>query len=390
MALKYQYQEETTYDFIWNITLVCPWDCEFCCTDASHVKKENNKIVIYEKGLTDKLWVSEPNAEGPMHQRILSEGLTPTIFDAALSDRQRRGKEISYEEKISILNNMKGTKVEIDFAGGDPLSCFENYLVIKAASKLFGKESVSITSTGHSIKRYGVDSISKIIGEFEFTLDEITNEPALNRPSGYNNLNFFYAKQFAEKGVKTKAQLPIHNGNASLDGIEKIYQSLTKAGVDELLLMRTFPVGRGRVFLLKKGMYVRDEYNKIIDAYRKMEKKYDGPKVRLQCALKHLESLPGDKNPCDLMRESYGINPNGQLLLSAWATNDVGEPLSDDFVLGDLHKHSFKKLLQTAKAKSYFSKLDDNFGHCKIFSHIFSDEKNSHGIFTQSDPLYIE
>lgn len=382
------YNKKTTYDFIWNITLVCPWNCEFCCTDASYVKKDEQRIVIYEKGLSEKIIAPNTENDTPILQRMISEGFTPTIFDKALIDRQTRGKEISYDEKISILKNLEENKVNIDFAGGDPLSCYENYLVIKRASELFGRENISITSTGFTLKNYGVDRISEIIGEFEFTLDEVTDSPAINRPNGYNGSNIFYAKKFSEKGIKTKAQIPIHGGNCSSVDIEKIYLQLTEAGVNELLLMRVFPVGRGRSFIIKQGMYERSDYEAVIDLYRKMEKKYSGPKVRLQCALKHLESLPSDQNPCDLMRESYGINPKGQLLLSAWATNDVGEPLDDDFVLGKLHEESFKQILQSKKAKEYFKNLDNNFGHCKIFSHVFSKEVKTIGIFSKSDPLY--
>lgn len=383
-----QYHKETQYDFIWNITLVCPWDCEFCCTDAAYVRKQGKEIIIQERSLTSEVVVKSECEKNSMIRRIKLDGYRPNKFDYALVDRQQRKKEITFEEKISALENLKGSNLKIDFAGGDPLSCYENYLIIKYASELFGKGNISITSTGFSINRYGVDLVSNIIGEFEFTLDETNENPAQNRPSGYNASNIFYAKKFSENNIKTKAQLPIHSGNIDPVAIENIYTILADAEIDELLLMRTFPVGRGRIFLMKEGMYNRDDYRKVINLYREMEMRYQGPKVRLQCALKNLESSEGDPNPCDLMRESYGINPRGKLLLSAWATNDIGEPLSDDFVLGNLYEKSFVELLESPKAKKYFKKLDQNFGHCKIFSHIFSPNQGSDGIFEKNDPLY--
>lgn len=387
--MKNNYSKNRTYDFIWNITLVCPWNCEFCCTDSVHVKKDNKEIVLFEKGLSEKLYAKQTSFEDTdAYERILSDGLKVTKYDIALKDRQKRGKEISYENKISVLHNLKNNNVEIDFAGGDPLSCYENFLVIKEASSLFGKKNVSITSTGFSIKRYGVATISKVIGEYEFTLDEINNEAPSHRPNGYNESNLLYAKEFSKLGVKTKAQLPIHNDNSSKGSIEGIYLSLAEAGIDELLLMRTFPVGRGRIFLLKNGMHLKEDYMKIIETYRELEAKYSGPRLRLQCALKKLDAKPPKTNPCDLMRESYGINPRGNLLLSAWATNDIGEPLSDDFVLGNLHETQFKDLLETPKALRYFKKLDDNYGHCKIFSYIFSANQTAEDMFKENDPLY--
>lgn len=386
-----KYSKNNKYDFIWNITLVCPWNCEFCCTDSVHVTKEKNDIILYEKGLSEKIYANcnpESYKETEEYKRIISDGFKVTKYDISLKDRQRRGKEISFDNKLSLLNNLKGSNVEIDFAGGDPLSCYENFLIIKKASDLFGKNNISITSTGFSINRYGVNFLSKTIGEFEFTLDETSDTPPFNRPSGYNASNLLYAKEFANNGVRTKAQLPIHSGNFSYKSIESIYLSLAESGIDELLLMRTFPVGRGRIFLLKNGMYIADDYKKVIETYRELESKYSGPKVRLQCALKNLEPEKLNKNPCDLMRDSYGINPRGNLLLSAWATNNVGEPLSKDFVLGNLHEVQFKDLLKTPKALKYFKKLDDNFGHCKIFSYIFSANQTAGSIFKNNDPLY--
>lgn len=386
--MSYAYDKKSIYDFIWNITLVCPWNCEFCCTDSVHVAKSAEQVVMFEKGLSEKIIVSERFLDSEIHQKMVRDGVEVTRFDLALQDRQRRGKELRFHEKISLLSNLSGNNVEIDFAGGDPLSCYENFLTIKEASTQFGRENISITSTGFSINRYGVDTIADIIGEFEFTLDEITDKPPTHRPKGYNASNLHYAKLFAEKGLKTKAQLPIHSGNFSYESIKNIYLNLAEGKIDELLLMRTFPVGRGRTFILKNGMYFQDKYLRIIEAYRELEAKYHGPHVRLQCALKHLEPSENKENPCDLMRNSYGINPKGNLLLSAWATNNIGEPLSEHFVLGDLHKSSFRDLLSSPKALNYFSKLDNNYGHCKIFSYFFSPGQTADEIFVSKDPLY--
>jgi hypothetical protein len=54
---------------------------------------------------------------------------------------------------LNVLRNLEGNDVTIDFAGGDPLSCYENYLVIKAASQKFGKQNISITSTGYFVRK---------------------------------------------------------------------------------------------------------------------------------------------------------------------------------------------------------------------------------------------
>lgn len=388
--MKNGFNNTVSYDFIWNITLVCPWDCEFCCTDSVHVTKSNGENIIFEQGLSKKLYIknNEYYENNPAYQAILSSDLKVTKYDLALMNRQERGFEIAFHEKLAILKNLSNAKVEIDFAGGDPLSCYENFLIIKSAAERFGRSCISITSTGFSIYRYGIETVANIIGKFEFTFDENSKLPPAHRPKGYNASNIKFAEMFSKYGVKTKAQLPIHEGNIDVKVIDSIYLSLAGANIDELLLMRTFPVGRGMSYILRKGMYDQDDYKKVIERYRILENKYGGPHVRLQCALKSLEGVKFEENPCDLMRTSYGINPRGNLLLSAWATDPKGEPLSDDFILGNLHETEFKELLDTPKAKRYFNRLDENFGHCKIFSYILSANKSEDALFQNNDPLY--
>jgi MoaA/NifB/PqqE/SkfB family radical SAM enzyme len=373
-------------DFIWNISLVCPWDCEFCCTDAVHVRRNADEIVLKEAGLSENRVISIGKYI-PMHLRILD--MAPNAYDYALLDRQQRGLELNFEEKIKVLENIYDKKPDIDFAGGDPLACLENYLVIKRAREMFGKTHISVTSTGHSLSRYSMNDIAENIGTFEFTYDESDMEEAKYRPNGYNSINVLWAKRIALFGVKTKCQIPIHQNNISSKNIRAIYCRLAEAGIDEILIMRTFPVGRGAKFLnsgIKKLNAL--DYHLVISAYRMLEQEIKGPKIKVQCALKNLFPKENHSNPCDLMHSSFGINSKGQLLLSAWATNPLGLPLSEDFLLGDLSKESMCNIEYSEKFLRYKKRLDENYGHCKIFSYVHSQEKSSNSIFVQGDPLY--
>lgn len=373
-----------TLDIIWNISLVCPWDCTFCCTDAVHVTTNNKNIIAREHSLLNTT-IIEKKIESIFKEKY--PNIEPSKFDLALLDRQIKGKEPTYEDKIKILKNLIGHKVKIDFAGGDPLACHENYLIIKFASKLFGKESISITSTGAFVKKYGAQEISTFIGEYEFTYDQPSDSPQDSRPLGYNSSNLRIAKNFSNIGVRTKAQLPIHHGNIDLNKIEKIYSDLCKANISELLLMRTFPVGRGERYL-RSHTLTKTEITETIKHYKKIESP-SKTKVRLQCALKHLYTVDKVNNPCDLMHESFGINFKGDLLLSARANNAKGLPLSDDFVLGNLCDQSFNEISTSEKFQRYKKRLNENFGHCKIFSYTASAEKTEDSLFQKNDPLYI-
>lgn len=298
-----------------------------------------------------------------------------------------RGLELQYEQKLEVLRNLEGASVEIDFAGGDPLACYENYLVIRAASQKFGRESVSITSTGLRLDRYDLDEVARMIGQFEFTFDEAPDATSHHRPLGYNTCNLQQARAFGVRGVRTKAQLPLHSGNTTEEDAERIYACLHEAGISELLLMRVFPVGRGHVGFDRNWRMTARATVEAVQLYRRLEARFGSPQLRLQCALRFLEGASAE-NPCDLLRASFGINPNGQLLLSAWATGPTGGVLDERFVLGDLSRESFSAILSTERVRGLRARLDDNFGHCKVFALLASTIRGDGALFDRADYLY--
>lgn len=373
------------FDFIWNITLVCPWDCEFCCTDAAHVASMTGSIILRENGLSTSKTVSRD-------LKSLFEDQYPGVhcnkYDLALIDRQLRGLEPNLEEKMAVLRNLNGLDLKIDFAGGEPLACHENVLIIKAASEMFGKQSISVTSTGIISKAHNILEISGFIGEYEFTYDEPDLAIKQCRPKGYNNSNLRVAEKFSQLGVRTKAQLPIHKENISLRAAESIYNSLCNSNISELLLMRTFPVGRG-IGYLENNALTKPELTEAIQNYSRLDTS-NKTSIRLQCALKTLSKTELSlTNPCDLMQSSYGINFHGDLLISAWANNVKGFPLSNAFVLGNLCNSSFHEISKTEKFQRYKKRIDENFGHCKIFAYANSINRDEDSLFSKLDPLAI-
>jgi hypothetical protein len=151
--------------------------------------------------------------------------------------------------------------------------------------------------------------------------------------------------------------------------------------------MRTFPVGRGIADYERNWALTSDALRRVIDCFRTEEARINGPRVRLQCALKQLDPRVHDENPCDLMRESFGINPRGQLLLSAWATNSIGDALDDAFVVGDLSGTSFTELVEAPRWKEFRARLDENFGHCKVFAFVFGRHDDPSAMLRRRDPL---
>ena len=364
---------ERVVDIIWNMSLVCPWDCSICCVDAVHVAKQNNHIHLRSNGLQKIETIPFSKNHG-------------TIYDQAMAYRQQQGLELDLEGKIQVLNNLDGFLPKIDFSGGDPLAVSENLEVMKIASNRFGRQQITLTATGAGLAQCDPAEIAPLIGELNFTYDSVTHEGGENRPTGYAIGNLKKATEFAKIGVKTRGECPLTVGNIADSTLRQLYLNLHENGIDKLLIMRLFPVGRGT--LCVEDIPSIAQYRRAINILREMEMRYGSPVVKLQCALKWLDTQSFDENPCDVVRESFGLSSNGTLLASPWAVNNVSTPLDDAWVLGNLSRTPLTELLATKKVTEYEARLDENYGHCKIFSFLHSNrERGLDRIFDKSDPL---
>ncbi len=254
-------------DLIWNMTLICPWDCEICCVDAVHVTKKNGIVFIRSAGLNtiDEL----PLKPGPQ-----------SIFDQALEFRQSQGLELDLAGKLRVLDHLEGFNARIDVSGGDALVVAENFHVLRVASERFGRDQITLTATGAGLAKYDAEALSPFIGELNFTYDGVGFETGSTRPAGYAAGNLNKAAQFARSGVLTRAECPLTVENVeSVERLTTLYLNLRDAGISKLLLMRLFPVGRGT----SHGASVPDpsQYRRAIDFFRSLEEKFGGPVVKV-------------------------------------------------------------------------------------------------------------
>ncbi|MFA8324111.1 radical SAM/SPASM domain-containing protein [Burkholderia ubonensis] len=365
-------------DLIYNTTLVCPWDCEICCVDAVHVQKRGSELHMHSRGLG----VSEVF---PLDSRY------PNIYAQAAAIRSGRGQELDLAGKKLLIDNLRDFDARIDISGGDALTLPENLELLRYAAEKLGRDNVTLTVTGAGSAKVPTALISPHISEYNFTFDAESLADVANRPDGYALGNLKRARDFIAAGCKTRAELPLTTDILADEHLQRLYQVLHDEGVSKLLLMRLFPVGRGVV--ARSKVPTRDQYLRAIDVLKRMEARLGGPVVKLQCAMKHL--LPGsydaERNPCDLVHESFGIMPDGTLLSSPWAYGLDGQPLGREWVLGNLAQNTLQELLSTNLAERYRRNLDANFGHCKIFAYQHSDKSDPfERIFDSSDPLYTD
>lgn len=279
---------------IWNITQACPWNCSFCCINAYYLP-------------------------------LSSESL-----ETELEKIKRKKIELSLEDKLKIVDNLDRDAFDIDVSGGKPLLFRENVEIIKKLSKKFGRDNISITTTGRGLALVNKDALKDIVGEVGFTYD-FPYEPNSLRPKGYNSSNLEQIKQVVKVGdMRTMAQIPLTKLNADESIIRDIYRNLTEARVERLHLMKFFPVGRGAHRL---DLSLTDqEYKNAIKIYKEIES-FEGPRVYVQPALRD-----SDKNSSHL-----NITSRGLLLSDPWAYDHHGEPL-EEFILGDLRYQKFSEI----------------------------------------------
>lgn len=362
-------------DIVWNITSLCMWDCGVCCVDANHVIAKNKNILIKSNNLKQKEYITNNKAQG-------------SIFEQALKHRVALGLELSLEQKLKVIENLKPYDVKMDFSGGDPLAIKETTKVIQKYSESFGRENVTLTATGAGLTRVIPKDIIDYVGELNFTYDTPTLINEECRPKGYAASNLKRAAQFASRGVKVRGETPLTIDNVDKTTLTKIYMDLHHASISTHLIMRLFPSGRGK-FMEHKIPSLR-QYQEAIEHLYFLESQYKYPKIKLQCALKFLDKRLHEKNPCDMATESFGLLPNGTLLASPWAIGPHGLPVDEMFILGNLVDTPMSEILASDNCRNFIKNADLNFGHCKMQSYFKGKDRQERRdrVFAPSDPLY--
>lgn len=280
---------------IWNVTNECHYSCSFCCIDAN----------------------SSTN-------------------------------DLPLEQKLRIVDNLDVQNITLDISGGDPLVSGENLELIRRVSRKFGKDSVSITTTGKGLERVDLEELSQYVYEVGFTYD-FPFEPSPDRPLGYNSHNLEWAMKLSNWGVKTMAQIPLLRSNSSGGIIKEIYRNLFEGGIEGILLIRFSESGRG---ISRQELSLnQEEINLLLKYYRCLEREYGKPKIKITPSVKG--------NLLGRILTSLNISNNGLLLSNPWAYSLGGAP-EDYCVLGNLTKEKFSDLAGRNVYQRFFIQLGRN------------------------------
>jgi MoaA/NifB/PqqE/SkfB family radical SAM enzyme len=304
--------------------------------------------------------------EGLQVEARYPRDLTMSPYDQALKIRQQLGLELSWAEKMLVLDHLSDLDTKIDISGGDVVQTTEGVNLVQEASNRFGRHRVTLTATGAALRRNDLYSIAPYIGELNFTLDGEPDPSAPSRPKGYSRGNLLVAKRFAQMGIATRAECPLTKHNLQSEVLKGIYKAAHDAGIRKLLVMRLFPSGRGE---LRSDLEPsRDEYVNAISILRDLEARLGSPRLKLQCALKHLDGGFAGDNPCDAVTKSFGLMADGTLLGSPWAIGPRGKPIDSAWVLGNLVTTPMTEILASDKVVAFRSRADENWGECKFRS----------------------
>ncbi len=305
---------------IWNLTQLCSWNCKFCCVNAKYIGD-----------------------------------LTQVNTDKNINYSHKN--ELSYKEKIEIINQLTFGKYKIDFSGGEVLIDPLNIDLILYASEKLGAENIGISTSGSFFTDDVIKKLAGKVRDVELTLDYLPFRPYKFRPVGYHEYASYSINRLIANNFRVGVQTVITKDNISQKKISEMYNWLVKNGVHEWSLLRFFPAGRGKKYADFVPSHI--EYCNVVDYIKKISK--NSPlEVHFQYLLPNHNSYT---HQCRAVKKSIGILPDGTVTACFWALNDEMKPQDDIFYLGNASKDNIESILSNEKSNYWKSCSHE----CKIF-----------------------
>lgn len=289
---------------VWDVTRVCPWDCNICCMGAVR------------------------SAE------CLSEEMTFTQKEQVLMQMAELKK--------------RGWDLKLDISGGEIMTNLEEHMkLICKASELLGREHVGISASGYRIDEKVAKQLAQRVHDVEMTLDCLSDAEYPLRKREYHQAAMEAALKLKEAGVKVGIQTVLCKSNADKDIMQNLLNWLCKYRIDEWSILKFFPQGRGRAY--EEEMLSGEENLEMVKMIQELHKKAGSNRPSLN--FHYL--MPGHEKSTDVCRcvkKSIGILPDGRVTACFWALNDVMDIEDDKFLLGDVTEQSLLEILQSPKA----------------------------------------
>ena len=328
--------------------------------------KHNYDIIGYLESKSDYLNDSFPREE--LH--IIWNITTSCNYTCKIcATRDDRRKELSLEQKLSILNSLSQHRDRIriiDFAGGDPCTNVDSRNIVEAAIAIFGQSSVSVTTTADGITGLNQKDKQRILGAFELTFDasheslrrkelsdeqtsptdgqviNMTSQPyTTHRGDNYSDDNYNSISLVSDVVKELTINIPILDDDLADCEINELVDRIIKIRTDhpdinlKTHLLRLMRVGNSTQ-VTDVGTY--EKYDPICVAQKIHEKLLDARiPCSYHCSLRLIDCLGGKGNGCTMMRRKIGIDCAGNVFACAWGGYLSYEPVEQNpFYLGNL------------------------------------------------------
>lgn len=308
------------------MTYSCPFNCSICLMNSKQIDQ----------------------------QQILSDNLD-----------YQEGNELNYEEKSSLIRELSlcsNIKPYIDFSGGEPLCNSGNIKIIKRATTLFGINNISINQTGYFLDDY-ISSNFKV-NEIHFSIDCLPNQVPNYRQPTYISNNWQGIRKAIMHGISVTVNIVITKSFVKFVDIETLYQMLNEMGIDRILLMGFYPVGRGSK--LHNEIPSSEDCKNAVELFKFYRNKLQGPKLIIDNMLKQYLEIDFYCCGCNTIQ----IFPDGTFSYCPWAISKDGISLNPEFIIGKYPESNVKNIIFSSQRTKIKEKIRNLPNFCRLSYYI--------------------
>lgn len=240
------------------------------------------------------------------------------------------------DTKFNILYAImkSGLPVDIDFSGGDPWRGVGGSELMQAASAVYGREHISVSSVGVSVWVQKPELLQNLASSYDFTYDQPFwyDDPVRK---GYNLSNYIAMDLLDLMNIDFAAVIPIRPMTEQLQ--DDLIRCLLQVHTRSIKLLRLMPVGRNRKLI--------NEDNQIADALikRLRTQGFNGT-VTKNCA------TTGCCN--GLSDHKLGLDYHGDLYWCIWAADLPVKKQQNPFYMGNLLEEPLLDILGRHREKA--------------------------------------
>jgi len=273
-----------------------------------------------------------------------------------VSVKNRKGN-LTFDEKIKVLEILVSHNFEIDFSGGDPLLNPEDFSIVERATEIMPKNSIDISMTGVNFNKKKLDLLKKV-RKVEISMDNIPVKPNIFRPDGFSTSAINLLRILVREDILCTAVTTLYPLSANKKNLEELYRFLCDNKIPIWNILRFYPVGRG---LKLSDLHINDK--EILDLLNFLDSLRGGyTKIVFQHSLKMLRG----EYQCDAVVESVGILPNGIVTACGWGLDGNSNPLPG-FYLGRLPEDNLDFIFEKAKKNMGYNKKQS---YCRILNYL--------------------